>query len=99
MGLCEPHGVQQGQVEGPAPGLGQSQGLKDLKDLKGVWVEEKLNMTHQYVLAAQKSSRTLGCTNINLASRARERIVPLSSVLVRPQLEPCTQLWGPQHRV
>ena len=25
MGLCEPHEVQQGQVRGPAHGLGQSQ--------------------------------------------------------------------------
>jgi len=63
-----------------------------------VLVDEKLNMTWQCALAAQKANRILGCIKRRVASRAREGILPLHSALVRPHLECCVQLWSPQHK-
>ncbi|KAJ7395634.1 hypothetical protein BTVI_152769 [Pitangus sulphuratus] len=65
------------------------------KDL-GVLVDEKLSMSQQHVLAAQKGNCVLGYSKSSVASRSREGI--LYSALVRPHLESCAQLRGPQHR-
>ncbi|RMC21290.1 hypothetical protein DUI87_02151 [Hirundo rustica rustica] len=72
----------------------RSPGKKGLE----VLVEERLDMSQQCALMTQKANRILGCTKSSMGIRAREGILPIYSALVRPHLEYCIQLWGPQHR-
>jgi len=57
--------------------------------------DKKLNMTQQCAFTAQKASRILGRIKSSMASRSREGILPLYSVLVRPHLESCVQSGAP----
>jgi len=85
---------------GTAPATNTSWRMKGLRAalLRRTWgMDEKLDMSHQCALAAQNASRILGCIKRSVASRSREAILPLYSALVRPHLECCIQLWGPQH--
>jgi len=62
----------------------------------GVLEDTKLNMSQQCAHAARKSNGILGCIRQSFSNKAREVILALSSVLLRPHLGCCVQFWAPQ---
>ena len=65
------------------------------KDL-GVLVDEKLSVSWQCVLAAQKTNHIPSCIKICVTSRSREMIMPLCSCEISSGVQ-CL-FWGHQHK-
>ena len=64
----------------------------------GASVDERLNMSQQCALEAQKVNHILGCCKRSVTSRSRAVILPIYFSLVRPHMEYCSQFRSPQQK-
>ena len=67
------------------------------KDLS-VPVDNRLAMSQHCAMVVKKTNGILGFVEKITASRSREVIHPIYSVLLKLHLEYCVQFWGPQYR-
>jgi len=101
VSLGDPHEVRHIQVQGLAlhgnpccryelrdERMERSPAEKDL----GVLLEGKLDVSQKCALSAWKANHILGYIKTSVASRLREMILPLYSVLVSPHLKHCIQM-------
>ena len=68
---------------------------------KDFWVSanERLKISWQGVLTAQKANHILGCIKRSITSRSGEVILPISCALLRPHLEYWVQFWDSQQKM
>ncbi|KAK4824404.1 hypothetical protein QYF61_014715 [Mycteria americana] len=79
------------------PSLDTLQHLNVSLVVRGPKLNTVFEESQQHALAAKRANDILGCIR-SVASRSREVILPLYSVVVRPHLECWVQFWAPQYK-